>query len=503
VDRFSGAWLCGLVAVYWGVSYLLRDSYTFLDEGLYLEQARLALEGVLPYVSYEETHLPGLAAVTALFFRCFGVALSVARLEMFVVGALLIVVTYRLSRHLGSRSDALAAATFTAIFGLSGPYHAFVLTAEPFMALLAVVGAHALIRFAEDGDRRSFVLCALAPGAALLFKQSLWFPLLAVPVFLALRARARSPRGWSGWIRLPIQWLALAAALPAAFYAAVAVTGHGGDLVGDTVAFFPARLAPMAHGIQLDRHFPLHLLPFCAVPVWLALDRAATRSARAVVGLYFVAGVLVAVPRFEFFHLLPALPFVAHALARTCHLAASRRWRGRDVPRRRLVVTGMRGAVALALAALGYFPPPEPVLFARDFDVTRQIAAHVATRSADDDRIFVFPAGPHISFFSRLRPATSHLVSVHLFLEPAATRASAQRELIDELRRDRPQFVVYLAGSRVDGAPVEQWAGQVVEFIEANYVEEARYQGFFPEFCDETIVLRRPDDPRGPPATAR
>lgn len=486
-----GGWIAaslGLVTLAWGVaSYRLRNAYPFLDEGGYLECARLLTDGQLPYLHYHETHMPGIILSTAAFFWLLGTSLETARFEMFCVNTALLFSTYGLARKFCAPAAALAAVVLLALCTLAGPFRGFTLLNEPFVALLAVACAWLLLCYRERERRIWLVASGFGFGLALLFKQTYVFLLPGVAVVLWALA---SERGWARRrTTLDVSVWTVAASLPGlTLFGSTAVMGCCHALVGDTALFFlSSRAVTIFQWIDPGLHPVRYFTPLAAAGVALALDRRRSRLETIFLGVFAAAGCMVAFPRFEFFHVVPALPFVAILVASLPGALADRLGDGTRWDRG--VASSVAPCVVVVAVALPLmFGDP---MFGRTFDAQRSIAEYVRQRTAEDEPVLVFPAMPAISFFSERPLATRSVTSAHLYLAPQDTRIATQQALIAEIEQSRPPYVVYLEDTNFDGQVVEDWGGLVVEHLNTHYTEEHRYPDVFDGFCGDAAILRR------------
>jgi 4-amino-4-deoxy-L-arabinose transferase-like glycosyltransferase len=478
----------GLVlAAHLAVAWALRDSYNFLDEAGYLENGRQLLQGWVPYVHYRDPHMPGLMVAAAAAFKAMGVHLATARALIAAVNAAVLLSTWWLVRRLDRPAVAWATMLLLAVLTYTSAHRGFLLLIEPFLTLAAVGCFGLLWRFRAQGRRRDLVGSALVFGAALLFKQSYVFLALPAPylVWRYTRALGRDARRAATDAGLWVACAAIPGALLVLIYAA---GGHADRLLADTVLFH--LIGPgwsTAVGIHAHLHPWWYFTPYLVLPLSLALDRGMPRDRVLQLWAFLFAGAMVAFPRFEFFHLLPMLPFLAYMAARLL-------W---GVSAERIVANGQRrrspGALAaflaatlVAAAAFGWIGTIGDPQFGRGFERQREVGQWVGEHTPEGGTIFVFPMMPTISFYSGLPLATRNID-----LEPSTLLADDLERVLADLEESRPLYVVYMPGARFDDEPVEDWGQGVIRYLEDHYEEQWRAHEVFPGYCDTAIVMRR------------
>jgi len=430
----------------------------------------------------------------AFLFRVFGPSIVVWRAWIYGASAAGLVAAYLLLRGLlRTRTAALVA---TLAIGLVCS------TAIPGMSWSASrvglgLGALACLCRAYGADPRRWLAATGALlGLALLYSQEVGVACaLAVVAALALRPDRVRVLAWTA---------AGGAALLAPAVAYIAAQGALAATI-DNLFVFP-RIRVLGFGALPFPALALARETLVAyfVPVVLGVSGIATaarwlggeRGARVGVELaLFVFGALLfaaALSRPDTNHFAfaapPALVLLAGLVEDAALLAASR-----------AVALAARaaGAAAVALAAaalapwwswaggnLFSFAAPIPADF-RTLNLDRaggalvpdglgdqleQLVAAVRDRTAPDEPIWVFPNEALIYYLADRPQATRFPLALF-----AVTRAQ-RLELVAELERTRPRYaVVWLHPIAVDGIVYEQALPEVVDYMVANYVPEARF----------------------------
>lgn len=439
------AWI-GLAIVLVGVAVIrlrLLDVPLERDEGEYAYVGARILDGVPPFAGAYTMKLPGTPACYAVAMALFGRTIAGIRTGLLLANAATIVLVFLAARRLwGSLAGLAAAAAFagvtlsTALLGIYGHATHFV--------LLAAVGGFAALLLPERPLAGGRLLAAGALfGLAILMKQQgAVFAALAASALVRTGSARRLPWFLAG---VAAPWAATAALLAAAGtfdafwfwtveyarrYATYSSLGHGLERLGRRLA----EAGPQLLGIAL--------LALGGVAALVA--RGASRRDRELLpalagfafagtatGFYFrphylllmapAIAFLAAVATERLARKRPALALAAIALA-----AAQTVWAQRDLF---FVATPTRVSRTLYAAS----PFPEAV----------EVARVLRERAAPGDSIAVLGSEPEIPFYAGLPSATGYLYMYGLMeAQPFARRM--QEQLIDEIERGRPRFVVYV-----------------------------------------------------------
>lgn len=141
-----------------------------LDEGVYLNDAKLILEGLTPFkdfITREPLHFYTLAG----FLKVFGLSVFAGRLMMVVAAPILMLLAYWVGTYFYGRKVGLLAAI---IYGLA-PYIVYqgsvVAAMEVYESGLVLLSLFFLVRAANEGGTRWLLLSGLTLGLAILFKR--------------------------------------------------------------------------------------------------------------------------------------------------------------------------------------------------------------------------------------------------------------------------------------------------------------------------------------------
>jgi len=452
-----------ILAVVTAIRIRLLDMPLERDEGEYAYAGQLLLQGVSPYqAAYNVTlKLPGTCAAYALILAMFGQTAAALHAGVILINLASAGLVFVLARRIcGDAAGAVAAGTY-ALLSIVPETVGLAAHATHFVMLPALAGVVLLQNLDDRTSAARIFFAGLLIGLAVLMKQSgAAFGLFAAGWVV----RCGLVSGQSQWRRLAtrLAWLALGGLLPLVLTGLMLVLrGEFGRFWLWTFQYAGAHggVFPWGNGIQWM--FDSLGLQFAAAPglwsatilglVLLFCDRSLQRWRYFIVsfsafsflavcpggyfrGHYFIqllpaAGLLAAAA----FHVVSGflarrafsvpmvLPFLVFAVAGVSVLI---QWN--DIYFRLTPVQASR-------AIYGTSPFPEAV----------EIGRYLASHTAPDARIAVIGSEPEIYFYSRRRSATGYICTYPL-VEPQPYAAAMQKEMIQEVEKSRPDYVVYV-----------------------------------------------------------
>ena len=457
-----------------GVRLRLADVPLERDEGEFGYQARLILQGEVPYQSAYNKKLPGVTYMYALGFLIFGDSTHGIKFTLLVVNALAILLLYSLATRLYGSRVGLTAAGAYALLSLAASVFGQAGHATQFVNLFLLAGLRLLVW--KDPPRAGGIfLAGLVLGAAVLMKQH---ALLVVPVALLflVSPQEKSRRGRLFWLRAVI--LAAGVALP---YLAVLVMVFSRGLL-DRFVFWTVRYASeyqagRSLGDILSTFF--HNISFVIGPFWLlwllglagiiikALSRGDFRERFFPAG-YFLFGLLSTVPGFFFrnHYFLTVLPALGIGFGLAVH--EFRRWFER---RSGAGLAGFLSFLIVSVAVLfgiipqsGYLFTQDPVRVSRSlyglnpFPESPVIGAFILENSGPQDTVAVLGSEPQIYYYSRRRAATGYIYTYGL-MDGQPYNRRMQQEMAREVENAAPKFFVMVnsRASWLSSPRADQW----------------------------------------------
>jgi hypothetical protein len=455
IDSSSRAWVA--VALVILATALLRihliGSPLERDEGEYAYSGQLMLQGIPPYQLACNMKLPGTYAAYALIMAAFGQTVTAIHAGLLLVNAGAIVLIFLLGRRLFSVPAGLAACSAYALLSVGEGVLGTQAHATHFVVLAALAGLWLLLRHLESGRLWTLFASGVLFGIAYLMKQhGIFFGVFAAVYLVGLRQWKKAPLFLAG-AALPFGVTCLLlwrAGVFARFwfwtftYASRYVSENsfrdGASALADTFGPILYQSAALWGLAAVGLAIALGVRQFF-VPVLLLFSFAAVGP-----GLYF---------RAHYFVLI--LPAVA--------LLAGSRVNGR------LSAGIFAAALVVSLITQREFlfrmTPAEisQELYDQDpFNAAIPVAAYIHDRTRPEETIAVLGSEPEIYFYARRHSATSFLYTEPM-VEPQPFAQTMQNDMIAELERNNPAYVVRfpIAETLSLGAPMpahifEWWA---------------------------------------------
>lgn len=457
-----------------GVRLRLADMPLERDEGEFAYQARLILQGEVPYQSAYNKKLPGVSYMYALGFLAFGDSARSIKYTLLVVNALAILLLYGLAARLYGSRVGLAAASAYALLSLSSGVLGHAGHATQFVNLFLLAGLYLLVVKAPLRGGRVF-LAGLLLGAAVLMKQH---ALLVVPIALVFltSSQEKERRGRLFWLRTAT--LGAGVVLPYLLLVAlVLVRGLFDRFFFWTVQYASEYQAGVSLGDILATFFRniwLAIGPFWLL--WLfglsgiigtALSKRSFRERFFPAG-FFLFGLLSTAPGFFFrnHYFIVVLPAVA--VGAGLALESLRGWL------RERTGAGLAGFVsilAVSAAVLLGIVPLSDYLFKTDpdrlsrnlyglnpFPESPVIGEFIHKNSGAGDTIAVLGSEAQIYYYSRRRAATGYIYTYGL-MDGQPYNRRMQEEMAREVENAGPRFFVMVNSrtSWLSSPTADQW----------------------------------------------
>jgi len=453
-----------ILTVVTAIRIRLLDMPLERDEGEYAYAGQLLLQGVSPYqAAYNVTlKLPGTCVAYALILAVFGQTAAALHAGVILINLASAGLVFVLARRIcGDAAGVVAAGTY-ALLSIVPETVGLAAHATHFVMLPALAGIVLLQNLDDHTPPSRIFFAGLLIGLAVLMKQSgAAFGLFAAGWVVSCGL----VWGQSQWRLLATRlgWLALGGLLPLVLTCLILVVrGEFGRFWLWTFQYAGAHGGIFNFGNGVRLMFKNVGLQFAAAPgLWSAAvlglillfcDWSLQRWRFFIVSFFFfsflavcpgwyfrghyfiqllpAAGLLAAVAfhvasgflaRFKFPLPSAALPSLVFAVAAVSLLI---QWN--DIY--------FRLAPAQACRAIyGTSPFPEAV----------EIGRYLALHSAPDARIAVIGSEPEIFFYSHRRSATGYICTYPL-VESQPYAAAMQKELIREVEKSRPDYVVYV-----------------------------------------------------------
>lgn len=432
------------------------------DEGEYAYAGQLLLQGVAPYQLVYNMKFPGVYYAYSVILALFGQTPWGIHVGLLLMNAATTPLLFLLARRwVGERAALFAAAAF-AVLSLDRWIMGVWAHATQFVILPAVAGLLVLTRALDSRRRATFFGAGALLGTSVLMKQhAIVFVPLGLAMTLWRELRSADASRADAWRRAMV--FAAGAAAPLVLLVAVLSVqgvlgrfwtwtfGYARDYVSEVswTQAWPHLVAGL-RSVTVATWPMWAIAAFGLLALWLTPWR---RGARGFVTTFFFTSFLATCPGFYFreHYFIVMLPVVAMlagvGIVSVEHLFATR------VPQR-----------AASIAAIGLFAAAV-LLYAvreRDYlgsmsagDVSRarygrnpfieapEIGRYIERHTSAGDRIAVIGSEPEICFYARRRSATGYIYMYPLMeRQPRAPRM--QEQMIEEIERARPEFVVFV-----------------------------------------------------------
>jgi 4-amino-4-deoxy-L-arabinose transferase-like glycosyltransferase len=421
------------------------------DEGEYAYSGQLMLQGIPPYQLACNMKLPGTYAAYALIMAAFGQTIAAIHAGLLLVNAGAILLIYLLGRRLFSVPAGLAACAAYALLSVGAGVLGTQAHATHFVVLAALAGLWLLLRPAENGHWWMLFASGALFGVAFVMKQhGIFFGVFAAAYLVAVRQ----------WKKLPL--FVAGAATPFALTCLVlwwaGVFGRFWFWTFTYASHYVSENSWRNGAAALAETFGPILRQSAAL--WALAGFACLRAAYEIrryrsftklpsepgpKGAQSGSGFTIALLVFSFAAVCPGLYFRPHyvvLMLPAVALLAGSCVRGR-------VSAGIFAAALLLSLVVqrDFLFHMDPVEISRElygqepFPEAVRVAAYIRNRTRPEDLIAVLGSEPEIYFYAHRRSATS-FIYVEPLVEPQPFALRMQDDMIAELERNAPAYVV-------------------------------------------------------------
>ncbi len=457
--RTQVIFLLAIILLFAAIRFRLRQMPLERDEGEYAYAGQLILQGIPPYELAYNMKLPGTYAAYAAIMAVLGQTPAGIHLGLLLVNAATVVLLYLLCADLfGSLAGLTAAATY-GLLSTSASVMGLAAHATHFVVFAAVAGLVVLLRAVEQKQYWLYLISGFLLGLAFVMKQpGILFSVFGVLVLIR-----------SEWAR-PIPWRALLSrlglllagiALPYALTCAILWrAGVFGKFWFWTVSYAAqyGTIKTLSDGAQqFLKTFPgivehsLLVWIVAAIGITALWWHAQARQHRLFVLGFLIFSCLAVCPGLYFrphyfILMLPVIAMLAGIALRSAFYGLGERTNSG-------FVASLPGVMFLVVFAVALFSQHE-VLFeldpvaasrytygAQPFEQALAIGDYIRSHSSPTDRLAVLGSEPEIYFYAHRHSATGYIYTYPL-MEPQAYALKMQNEMISEIEKARPEFVV-------------------------------------------------------------
>ncbi len=461
------AWIAvaGVIVLVVAIRIRLLQTPLERDEGEYAYMGQLILQGIPPYLLAYNMKLPGIYAAYALVMAIFGQTIAGIHLGLMVVNAIAIVLLFLLTRRLFDDVAAVVAAASYALLSLSPSVLGTSAHATQFIVPLALGGTILLLKSLNSGKYPMLFISGILYGLAFTLKQhAIFFIAFAITFFIWTVVGTR-PVDWKRLVTGSML-LMLASAIP--FIAACVVLYVAGvfskfwfwtfSYASQYVSEIPLSEAKRNFMIFAPRAINPYGLLWVIAGVGLSAilwNKTARSTLPFLIGMALFSFLTVC-PGFYFriHYFVTVLPIVG--LLDGVAISAMIRFlldRKLPSPIRILPIFVIAGALIGPTIVLSDFLfRATPVQACRMmyggniFPESIEIAEYIKNHSIKDDKIAVIGSEPQIYFYADRKSATGYIY-VYSLMEPQDYASKMQIELIEEIEKASPKYIVYVNSS--------------------------------------------------------
>jgi len=436
------------------------------DEGEFAYMARLMLRGIPPYLTAYNMKLPGIYAAYALIMTIFGQTIRGVHLGLLLVNVGAIALVFLIARRLLDSHAAAAAAVGYALMSVSESVLGLAAHATHFVVLPALGGLLLLLKARRSDRSRPFLASGLLLGLGFTMKQpGIFFVLFGALYLIWIHA---APLGEGGdrrvqWGRLCVRlsFFTLGAVIPFAICCwSLYYTGAFGKFWFWTMTFPRVYSLKPSLGLQVLRQtigsiigpsFPIWALAGVGLlsafwdprvrREWPFLAGFALFSACAVTSSFYFRN-------HYFVMLLPAIAILAGAAVssgRRLMLGMGQKPMLALLPA--LIFTAACGYAIIQQREIFFTLSPRSVCrevygsnpFLEAIEIGRYLKAH----TKPGEPIAVLGSEAEIYFYAD-RPAATGYIYMYSLMDPQRYAASMQKEMIREIEKARPKYVVWV-----------------------------------------------------------
>lgn len=452
------------------------------DEGEFALAGQLMLQGVPPYTLAYTMKLPGTHACYAIIMALFGQTSSGVHCGLLLFNALTIILVYLIGKRLVDSTFGLTAATAFAVLSLNPSVLGFAAHATHFAMFFAIGGLFLIVRPTAPGEKFICFASGCFFGMAYLMKQhAAFFGMLGCAYIFGSLTRTHAFGLRTKVIRLSLFVIGLL--LPFALCCCVLwAAGVFSPFWFWTFKYARAYVSWMAlddglmrfRGTVSELVGSAPLLWIAAglglVALWMFDDEQRPRR-------YFVMGLLIA----SCCAIAPGLFFRPHYFvmilpAGALLIAEGARFFCHNLKRLGILRVNMFADVAIlsCIVYAGFHRQIQTLFLNTPAQISRRTydsemfcaaittAEFLRAMSPSNARVAILSSEPEIYFYAKRCPATGYIYT-YPFAEPQPFARQMEREMVDEILRMRPMFIV----SRNEE---QAWNDKrIVSFIDQNY----------------------------------
>jgi hypothetical protein len=426
------------------------------DEGEYAYMGQLLLKGIIPFKEAYNMKFPGTNMMYALIMSLFGqntIGIHTGLLLINAGSVFFLFLLYR--RWSDSKSNALIASSIFAFLAINPAVFGFAAHATHFVMFFSLAGLVLLYRAFSQSKLWLYFLSGLMLGLAVLMKQPAVFFILFGIILIARQYFNKSLQKIElikysfvfivGFL-FPLMLLAVILKIGGTFDRFWFWTVQYGLQYGSIVT--------LAEGFETFKYVFAHIFSesylfwiLAIAGLFLLIINNRRKYCRFEIILFFAASLMAIVPGLYFreHYFIMLLPSVSILVVEGLfYLKNKIRIRNYYA----LIIASVLIILWTIISNTPYYLSDSPELIIRKiygsnpFNESIPIAEFIASRTNPDDRIQVLGSEPQIYFYSKRMAASGHIYMYGL-MEPQKYSSIMQQELINDLARINPKYIVF------------------------------------------------------------
>src|ERR1035437_2785376 len=426
------------------------------DEGEYAYMGQLLLKGIIPFKEAYNMKFPGTSMMYALIMSLFGQNTIGIHTGLLLINAGSVFFLFLLYRKWSdSKSNALIHSSIFAFLAVNPAVFGFPTRRSSDLMFFSLAGLVILYRAFSKSKLLLYFLSGLMFGLAVLMKQPAFFFVLFGMILIAKQYFYKSFQT-KDLIKYSIIFIT-GFLFPLILLAVILKIGGTFDRFWFWTIQYGVQygsIVTLTEGFEMFRYtfahifYESYLFWILAVSVLFILVINIRRKDNSLeIILFFAASFMAIVPGFYFrehyfIMLLPSVSILA--VEGLFYLKNKIRIRNYYA----LIIASVLIILWTIISNTPYYLSDSPELIIRKiygsnpFNESIPVAEFIASRTNPDDRIQVLGSEPQIYFYSKRMAASGHIYMYGL-MEPQKYSSIMQQELINDLARINPKYIVF------------------------------------------------------------
>lgn len=457
------------------------------DEGEYAYMGQLLLQGILPYTEAYNMKFPGIYFVYAVILSIFGQTPTGIHFALLFVNIASAILLFLLGRFLFNTIAGTVAGVSFLLMTLSPSVQGLWANAEHFVLLPAICGILIMLIAVDKDNKKLLFLSGFLLGIAFLVKQHGIFFGLASLVYICRRHFKKEGISFNRLLFKAGLFIA-GVIIPLCIIALLFLMAGNFNKFWFWTFKYASEYVSMTSMPQGIANFNMAItkiikpdLIITVMALFGLAEIVSDREKRATLSfvLLFAAA--------SFFSVCPGLYFRPHYFVLLIPAISLLAGIGVFYMIRHLLPYKLLTAVVYCIIAIAFIYPVisqqnfffglseveacRTVYGKSPFPESLEIARYIEKNTTEKEAILVLGSEPQIYFYSKRRAATGYIY-IYPLMEPHRLALQMQKEMIDEIKRNNPKFIIYVNhhGSWLDQPKSEKLlTSWLTGFIKQNY----------------------------------